>query len=140
MGDQNNSQAMNVCNLIAKDMRLDGERLRDLYIENQDKEKVQDYTKKAQDFLNVAIDDIEKLIKKGDTPITVISSLESKAGIIAPNKQLENLFSSFLFNLIAKREAKKRGMEINFQPSMKQVAPDQQPILELIMTCTFSVN
>lgn len=140
MEDQNNSQAMNVCNLIAKDMRLDGERLRDLYIENQDKEKVQDYTKKAQDFLNVAIDDIEKLIKKGDTPITVISSLESKAGIIAPNKQLENLFSSFLFNLIAKREAKKRGMEINFQPSMKQVAPDQQPILELIMTCTFSVN
>ena len=140
MEDQNNSQAMNVCNLIAKDMRLDGERLRDLYIENQDKEIVQDYTKKAQDFLNVAIDDIEKLIKKGDTPITVISSLESKAGIIAPNKQLENLFSSFLFNLIAKREAKKRGMEINFQPSMKQVAPDQQPILELIMTCTFSVN
>ena len=140
MEDQNNSQAMNECNLIAKDTRLDGERLRDLYIENQDKEKVQDYTKKAQDFLNVAIDDIEKLIKKGDTPITVISSLESKAGIIAPNKQLENLFSSFLFNLIAKREAKKRGMEINFQPSMKQVAPDQQPILELIMTCTFSVN
>lgn len=140
MEDQNNSQAMNVCNLIAKDMRLDGERLRDLYIENQDKEKVQDYTKKAQDFLNVAIDDIEKSIKKGDTPITAISSLESKAGIIAPNKQLENLFSSFLFNLIAKREAKKRGMEINFQPSMKQVAPDQQPILELIMTCTFSVN
>lgn len=140
MEDQNNSQAMNECNFIAKDTRLDGERLRDLYIENQDKEKVQDYTKKAQDFLNVAIDDIEKLIKKGDTPITVISSLESKAGIIAPNKQLENLFSSFLFNLIAKREAKKRGMEINFQPSMKQVAPDQQPILELIMTCTFSVN
>lgn len=140
MEDQNNSQAMNECNFIAKDTRLDGERLRDLYIENQDKEKVQDYTKKAQDFLNVAIDDIEKSIKKGDTPITVISSLESKAGIIAPNKQLENLFSSFLFNLIAKREAKKRGMEINFQPSMKQVAPDQQPILELIMTCTFSVN
>lgn len=140
MEDQNNSQAMNECNFIAKDMRLDGERLRDLYIENQDKEKVQDYTKKAQDFLNVAIDDIEKSIKKGDTPITAISSLESKAGIIAPNKQLENLFSSFLFNLIAKREAKKRGMEINFQPSMKQVAPDQQPILELIMTCTFSVN
>lgn len=140
MEDQNNSQAMNECNFIAKDTRLDGERLRDLYIENQDKEKVQDYTKKAQDFLNVAIDDIEKSIKKGDTPITMISSLESKAGIIAPNKQLENLFSSFLFNLIAKREAKKRGMEINFQPSMKQVAPDQQPILELIMTCTFSVN
>lgn len=140
MEDQNNSQVMNECNLTAKDTRLDGERLRDLYIENQDKEKVKDYTKKAQDFLNVAIDDIEKLIKKGDTPITVISSLESKAGIIAPNKQLENLFSSFLFNLIAKREAKKRGMEINFQPSMKQVAPDQQPILELIMTCTFSVN
>ena len=140
MEDQNNSQAMNECNFIAKDTRLDGERLRDLYIENQDKEKVQDYTKKAQDFLNVAIDDIEKSIKKGDTPITAISSLESKAGIIAPNKQLENLFSSFLFNLIAKREAKKRGMEINFQPSMKQVAPDQQPILELIMTCTFSVN
>lgn len=140
MEDQNNSQAMNECNFIAKDTRLDGERLRDLYIENQDKEKVQDYTKKAQDFLNVAIDDIEKSIKKGDAPITAISSLESKAGIIAPNKQLENLFSSFLFNLIAKREAKKRGMEINFQPSMKQVTPDQQPILELIMTCTFSVN
>ena len=140
MEDQNNSQAINEGNLIAKDTRLDGERLRDLYIENQDKEKVQDYTKKAQDFLNIAIDDIEKSIKKGDTPITVISSLESKAGIIAPNKQLENLFSSFLFNLIAKREANKRGMEINFQPSMKQVAPDQQPILELIMTCTFSVN
>ena len=140
MEDQNNSQAINECNLIAKDTRLDGERLRDLYIENQDKEKVQDYTKKAQDFLNVAIDDIEKSIKKGDTPITAISSLESKAGIIAPNKQLENLFSSFLFNLLAKREAKKRGMEINFQPSMKQVAPDQQPILELTMICTFSVN
>lgn len=140
MEDQNNSQAINECNLIAKDTRLDGERLRDLYIENQDKEKVQDYTKKAQDFLNVAIDDIEKSIKKGDTPITAISSLESKAGIIAPNKQLENLFSSFLFNLIAKREAKKRGMEINFQPSMKQVAPDQQPILELTMICTFSIN
>lgn len=140
MEDQNNSQAINECNLIARDTRLDGERLRDLYIENQDKEKVQDYTKKAQDFLNVAIDDIEKSIKKGDTPITAISSLESKAGIIAPNKQLENLFSSFLFNLIAKREAKKRGMEINFQPSMKPVAPDQQPILELTMICTFSVN
>lgn len=134
MEDQNNYAADE--NIISSE----GERLRNLYIENQDKEKVQDYTKKAQDFLNVAIDDIEKSIKKGDTPITAISSLESKAGIIAPNKQLENLFSSFLFNLIAKREAKKRGMEINFQPSMKQVAPDQQPILELIMTCTFSVN
>ena len=134
MEDQNNYAADE--NIISSE----GERLRNLYIENQDKEKVQDYTKKAQDFLNVAIDDIEKSIKKGDTPITAISSLESKAGIIAPNKQLENLFSSFLFNLIAKREAKKRGMEINFQPSMKQVAPDQQPILELIMTCTFSIN
>lgn len=139
MEDQNNYTADE--NIIStRDISSEGERLRDLYIENQDKEKVQDYTKKAQDFLNVAIDDIEKSIKKGDTPITVISSLESKAGIIAPNKQLENLFSSFLFNLIAKREAKKRGMEINFQPSMKQVAPDQQPILELTMICTFSIN
>lgn len=140
MNEQNNSCPFNECNLTARDTRLDGEKLRDLYIENQDQEKVQDYTKKAQDFLNVAVDDIEKSIKKGDPPITIISSLESKAGIIAPNKQLETLFSSFLFNLIAKREAKKRAMEINFQPSMKQVAPDQQPILELIMTCTFSVN
>lgn len=139
MEDQNNYAADE--NIIStRDISSEGERLRDLYIENQDKEKVQDYTKKAQDFLNVAIDDIEKSIKKGDTPITAISSLESKAGIIAPNKQLENLFSSFLFNLIAKREAKKRGMEINFQPSMKPVAPDQQPILELTMICTFSVN
>lgn len=137
MDDQNQND---INERTARDISSEGERLRNLYIENQDKEKVQDYTKKAQDFLNVAIDDIEKSIKKGDTPITAISSLESKAGIIAPNKQLENLFSSFLFNLIAKREAKKRGMEINFQPSMKQVAPDQQPILELIMTCTFSVN
>lgn len=135
MEDQNN-----LGTITASDKRSDGERLRDLYIENQDQEKVHDYTKKAQDFLNVAVDDIEKSIKKGDPPITMISSLESKAGIIAPNKQLENLFSSFLFNLIAKREAKNRGMEINFQPSMKQVAPDQQPILELIMTCTFSIN
>jgi len=137
MDDQNQND---INERTARDISSEGERLRNLYIENQDKEKVQDYTKKAQDFLNVAIDDIEKSIKKGDTPITAISSLESKAGIIAPNKQLENLFSSFLFNLIAKREAKKRGMEINFQPSMKQVAPDQQPILELIMTCTFSIN
>lgn len=137
MEDQNQND---INERTARDISSEGERLRNLYIENQDKEKVQDYTKKAQDFLNVAIDDIEKSIKKGDTPITAISSLESKAGIIAPNKQLENLFSSFLFNLIAKREAKKRGMEINFQPSMKQVAPDQQPILELIMTCTFSIN
>ena len=127
-------------NLVGKDTRSDGEKLRDLYLENQDQEKVQDYTKKAQDFLDVAVEDIEKSIKKGNPPITVISSLESKAGIIAPNKQLEELFASFLFNLVAKREAKKRGMEINFQPSMKQVAPDQQPILELIMTCTFSIN
>lgn len=130
----------NLSTITADDKRSDGERLRDLYIENQDQEKVQDYTKKAQDFLDVAVPDIEKSIKKGDPPITMISSLESKAGIIAPNKQLENLFSSFLFNLIAKREAKRRGLEINFQPSMKQIAPDQQPILELIMTCTFSIN
>ena len=46
------------CNLVGKDTRSDGEKLRDLYLENQDQEKVQDYTKKAQDFLDVAVEDI----------------------------------------------------------------------------------
>lgn len=122
-----------------EDKVLDGERLYELYMSKQDTLEVAEMKRKASKFIDAACDEIEKNINAGKEPVSMVSTLESKAGIIAPNKQLEALFSSFLFTLIVKKEAKKRRLMVDIQPSVKQVSPDSQPIMELILVCTFDI-
>lgn len=122
-----------------EDKVLDGERLYELYMSKQDTLEVAEMKRKASKFIDVACEEIEKNINAGKEPVSMVSTLESKAGIIAPNKQLEALFSSFLFTLIVKKEAKKRRLMVDIQPSVKQVSPDSQPIMELILVCTFDI-
>lgn len=122
-----------------EDKVLDGERLCELFMNKQDTLEVAEMKGKASKFLDAACEEIEKNINAGKEPISIVSTIESKAGIIAPNKQLESLFTSFLFTTIMKKEAKKRKLMVDFQPSVKQVSADSQPIMELILVCTFDI-
>lgn len=122
-----------------EDKVLDGERLCELFMSKQDTLEVAEMKEKASKFLDAACEEIKKNINAGKEPISIVSTIESKAGIIAPNKQLESLFTSFLFTTIMKKEAKKRKLVVDFQPSVKQVSADSQPIMELILVCTFDI-
>lgn len=118
--------------------KKDGDYFRKKYLEKQDPIKVAEYKKKANDLINELSKDLEKLIDEGKQPIATKSTMVSKNGIFAPDRELETLFKDFLFSTILSDIADERKFRI--EGTGQPIGIDKntnQPVISLVITLTF---
>lgn len=116
----------------------DGEYLRDKFIKNIDNDTFLYYKKKANEILDNLVNIINSNIDSGKPPIAQKDTIQSSAGIIAPNKELEDLFNDFKFSTILGDIAKERDLKIDFQARPIGIdKKNNQPVLGIVLICTF---
>lgn len=115
-----------------------GEELKKMYMDSVDPVKLLELKKKAGEMLDELALEIKDNISKKKPPIAAKSSIKSSAGIIAPNNEIADLFKDFTFTLLCEELASERGLKIDFQANAVGIDQKaQQPIIDLMMICTF---
>lgn len=118
--------------------RSSGSTLKAKYLETQDKEKIDKYTKEATKLLDEFEKDLDSLIEKGKAPVATRNPSQSTSGILVNNSELESMLKDFLFNVILGEEADKRDLKIDFQATpIGMDAKTHQPVLGIVIACTF---
>lgn len=118
--------------------RSSGSTLKAKYLETQDKEKIDKYTKEATKLLDEFEKDLDSLIEKGKAPVATRNPSQSTGGILVNNSELESMLKDFLFNVILGEEADKRDLKIDFQATpIGMDAKTHQPVLGIVIACTF---
>ena len=124
--------------ILVDNEKTQGQKLREAFMESIDATTLLDYKKKASDILDELVKQCEQNISKGKPPIATKDTVQSTTGIIAPNKELEDLFQDFKFATIMGDMAKERDLKIDFQA--RPMGIDQkthQPVMGLVLVCTF---
>ena len=118
--------------------KKNGDYFRQKYLEKQDPLKIAEYKKRANDYINELTKELDKLINDGKTPIATKSTMVSKNGIFAPDREMENLFKDFLFSTILSDIADERSFRV--EATGQPIGIDKntnQPVISLVMTLTF---
>lgn len=116
----------------------DGKYLRKKFMDKMDPDKLLTYKKKATEILDELVEKLNENIETGKPPIAQKDSIQSSTGIIAPNNELEELFSDFTFSTILGDLAEERDLKIDIQARPVGVnTQTKQPVIGVVLVCTF---
>lgn len=116
----------------------DGEYLRKKFMDKMDPDKLLTYKKKATEILDELVEKLNENIEADKPPIAQKDSMQSSTGIIAPNNELEELFSDFTFSTILGDLAEERDLKIDIQARPVGVnTQTKQPVIGVVLVCTF---
>ena len=116
----------------------DGKYLRKKFMDKMDPDKLLTYKKKATEILDELVEKLNENIEADKPPIAQKDSMQSSTGIIAPNNELEELFSDFTFSTILGDLAEERGLKIDIQARPVGVnTQTKQPVIGVVLVCTF---
>lgn len=116
----------------------DGKYLRKKFMDNMDPDKLLTYKKKASEILDELVEKLNENIEADKPPIAQKDSMQSSTGIIAPNNELEELFSDFTFSTILGDLAEERDLKIDIQARPVGVnTQTKQPVIGVVLVCTF---
>lgn len=116
----------------------DGKYLRKKFMDKMDLDKLLTYKKKATEILDELVEKLNENIEADKPPIAQKDSMQSSTGIIAPNNELEELFSDFTFSTILGDLAEERDLKIDIQARPVGVnTQTKQPVIGVVLVCTF---
>ena len=116
----------------------DGKYLRKKFMDKMDPDKLLTYKKKATEILDELVEKLNENIEADKPPIAQKDSMQSSTGIIAPNNELEELFSDFTFSTILGDLAEERDLKIDIQARPVGVnTHTKQPVIGVVLVCTF---
>ena len=116
----------------------DGKYLRKKFMDKMDPDKLLTYKKKATEILDELVEKLNENIEADKPPIAQKDSMQSSTGIIAPNNELEELFSDFTFSTILGDLAEERDLKIDIQARPVGVnTQTKQPVIVVVLVCTF---
>lgn len=116
----------------------DGKYLRKKFMDKMDPDKLLTYKKKATEILDELVEKLNENIEADKPPIAQKDSMQSSTGIIAPNNELEELFSDFTFSTILGDLAEERDLKIDIQARPVGVnTQTKQPVIGVVLVCTF---
>lgn len=116
----------------------DGKYLRKKFMDKIDPDKLLSYKKKAAEILDELVEQMNENIDKDKPPMAQKDTMQSSSGIIAPNNDLEELFSDFTFSTILGDMAEERDLKIDIQARPVGInAQTKQPVIGVVLVCTF---
>lgn len=116
----------------------DGKYLRKKFMDKIDPDKLLSYKKKAAEILDELVEQINENIDKDKPPMAQKDTMQSSSGIIAPNNDLEELFSDFTFSTILGDMAEERDLKIDIQARPVGInTQTKQPVIGVVLVCTF---